>query len=202
MRSARHRHDWDPEPLADALGLVAAGLRSGLPPGSALRIAAESSEWGRAERLRVESVVGALERGSVAGRAWQHPDDGEEAASAYRTVGAVWDLASETGAPLADAVLGLSDHLREEARVRGQLGALAAGPRTSQRMLTLLPVIGPLLALLIGAEPVDLYLRSPAGAAAVMLGAALTVLGWRWSRSMVRNATRPRRYSEAARLPT
>ena len=187
---------WEPEPVVDALEIVGAGLRAGLAPGAALQIAAECTAWGSREQARLQRVMAALARGRPTSPSWRQAGDVREASDAYRVVGAVWDLAIETGAPLADAVLMVAEHLREEAKVTGRLDALAAGPRTSQRLLTLLPVIGPVLAVLIGADPMDLYLTSPVGAVSAVIGLILTVIGWWWSRSMVRAAARPRRYGE------
>lgn len=188
---------WEPEVVADALDVVAGSLRAGLPPVAALRIAIDATDWGSRERVRLEHVIEAVARGGPSGPSWHQEGDGEEASDAYRALGAIWDLATETGAPLADAVLTVAGHLREDARVQGRLNALAAGPRTSQRLLTLLPVVGPLLAILVGADLADLYLASPVGAGAACVGGILTVIGWRWSRSMVHAAARPRTYSDA-----
>ena len=136
-----------------------------------------------------------LEHGLPTTPAWSTSSDDAAAADAYRVVGSVWDLALETGGPLADAVEDLTGHLREQVRLNGRLEALAAGPRASARLLTLLPVVGPALAVLIGADPADLYLSSPVASGSAVAGLMLTVLGWRWSRAMVRSAARPRRYA-------
>ena len=175
--------------------MVASALRSGLPPAEALGIAGECTDWGRsqAERLRrVAAAVGAPDGPS----GWRDSHDSGAAADAYRTLDAVWTLALDTGAPLADALDTLSRHVRDEAAMRGRLDAQSAAPRTSQRLLTLLPLLGPVLALFIGVDVVDLYLASAAGAAAVVIGLALTVLGGWWSRSMVAAALAPRTYDE------
>lgn len=186
---------WDPEPLGDALEVVGSGLRAGLPPAVAVRVAWESTSWGRSESDRVRRVVERLEHGLPTTPAWSTSSDDAAAAEAYRVVGSVWDLALETGGPLADAVEDLTGHLREQVRLNGRLEALAAGPRASARLLTLLPVVGPALAVLIGADPADLYLSSPVASGSAVAGLVLTVLGWRWSRAMVRSAARPRRYA-------
>lgn len=181
--------------MADGLEIASSGLRAGLPAGSALRLVIESTEWGRAEEARISLVAERADAGEAPGAVWSAPGDDEGVAEAYRLLGAVWALAATTGSPLADALGVLADHLREEARIRGRLDALAAGPRASQRLLTLLPAVGPVLALLVGAHPTDLYGSVP-GALSLGIGAALTVLGWRWSRLLLTVALRPRRYAE------
>lgn len=199
MRARYRARAWDPESLGDALDIVASALRAGLPPAVALAVARDATHWGRCEAERVARVVARLDRGVVTASAWSLSSDEGAAADAYRTVGGVWDLALQTGGPLADAVDYLSGHLREQARLHGRLGALAAGPRASARLLTLLPLAGPALAVLVGADPQDLYLSSPAAGASAVIGLVLTAVGWRWSRAMVVRAARPRRYLAGGR---
>ncbi|QIM22798.1 hypothetical protein G7075_19400 [Phycicoccus sp. HDW14] len=60
------------------------------------------------------------------------------------------------------------------------------------RLLTLLPLGGPLVGVLLGLSPTTLYGSAPARAAAGV-GLVLTASGWWWSRSLVRRALRPGR---------
>ena len=167
----------------------------------ALALAGESTAWGRCETRRLERVAALLGHGEPTASGWAQDWDEGAAADAYRTVGRVWDLALRTGGPLAEAVRLLADHLREEARLQGRLMALAAAPRTSARLLSLLPIVGPALALLVGAHPRELYLSSPVATASALIGLLLTAVGWRWSRAMVTRVARPRRYAPPARSP-
>lgn len=199
MRGRSQSRRWDPESLGDALDIVASALRAGLPPPVALALARDATVWGRCETERVGRVVASLDQGVGTASAWLLPSDEDAAVDAYRTVGGVWDLALQTGGPLAEAVDYLSDHLREQARLHGRLEALAAGPRASARLLTLLPLVGPALAVLVGADPQDLYLSSTAAGGSAVIGLVLTVVGWRWSRAMVARAARPRRYHNGGR---
>lgn len=196
MRSLR-RTTWDPETLADGLEVIAAALHAGLPPAHAVAIARDSTGWGRAESGRLERVRACVHHGAATSPAWIEDGDGEMAADAYATVGSVWDLALHTGAPLAEAVSLLTEHLREQSRLQGRLEALVAGPRASARLLALLPLIGPVLTLLVGAEPARLYLSSPVAGGSAALGLLLTALGWRWSAAIVTGASRPRRYASS-----
>lgn len=198
MRRPRRRR-WDPEPLGDALEVVASALEAGLPAAAALVVARDSTAWGIAETARLDRVVTCLSRGSPTAAAWHAAGDDPRATDSYRTVGSVWDLAVETGGPLAEAVRSLIDHLREQSRLLGRLEVLAAGPRTSAAVLALLPVVGPALAVVIGADPARLYLATPVAAASVSVGLVLTGAGWRWSRAMVERAARSRRYASTGR---
>lgn len=198
VRRRHRRPEWDPEPLADALEMVASGLRAGLPPGEALMIAGECTSWGRAEAARLRRVADAIGLPTRT-RGWQDPADTATANQAYRTLDAVWTLALDTGAPLADAIDSVSTHIREDGAVRDRLAAQASAPRTSQRLLTVLPLLGPVLALFIGADLIELYLASVAGTVSVVVGLCLTVVGGWWSRAMVVAALAPRRYTDIAR---
>lgn len=193
---ARQDVTWmDPsETLADALEVAAAALRAGLSPSAALSLVASATSWGGQETARVEAVAGRMRRGLPTHDAWCRPGDAGSTLESYRAVASVWDLAVRTGGPLSDAVEDLATHLREEARLRGRLDALAAGPRTSRRLLSGLPLAGPVLAVLIGADAREMYTSTVFAMASVVTGLALTGLGWWWSRNLVERATRPRPY--------
>ena len=60
----------------------------------------------------------------------------------------------------------------------------------------------PVLAIVVGAEPADLYASSIAGAAWALVGVVLTVAGWWWSRAMVDRATRLRPYPDGDAVRT
>ena len=64
----------------------------------------------------------------------------------------------------------------------------------------MLPVAGPLFAVLIGADLRELYASSLAALASVVTGLALTAVGWLWSRDIVERASRPRAYPDAEPL--
>lgn len=193
--TARHSTTDDPaEALADALEVVAAALRAGLSPAAALGLMAEATSWGADECERIAAVRLRIRVGGSTAAVWCRPTDSGSAALSYRAVGSLWDLALRTGGPFAEAVDGIAAHLREEARLRGRLEGLAAGPRTSRRLLTALPLAGPALAVVVGADLTELYASSVPGAASVVIGVVLTVAGWSWSRRMVEQATRMRPY--------
>ena len=67
---------------------------------------------------------------------------------------------------------------------------LAAGPRASMWLLTLLPLTGPLVAVVLGLPVVEVYGSATAGAAA-LVGLCLTGSGWLWSRRLLGRALRP-----------
>lgn len=186
------------EALADALEVVASALRAGLSPSAALGLIAEATSWGARHGDRVDAVQCRMRVGESTEDAWCRPADSGSAAESCRTVARLWDLALQTGGPFADAVDGIAAHLREESRLRARLEGLAAGPRTSRRLLTALPLAGPALAVVVGADLKELYASSIAGAVSVLAGVVLTVAGWWWSRSMVERAIRLQPYPVSA----
>ena len=67
---------------------------------------------------------------------------------------------------------------------------LAAGPRASMWLLTLLPLAGPGVVVVLGLPVTEVYGTGGAGAAG-LLGLGLTASGWLWSRRLLSRALRP-----------
>ncbi len=179
----------------DLLGLleaVAPALEAGMAPASALLIAADvRSGSGRLDPL------GALARGMASAAA-----DGATLAPLWRaaaqSAGSVellllaqaWSLTEDMGVPLAQAVRATAGQL--EARIaheRGLAGAVA-GAKATVNVLTILPVGGPLLALVLGIGPGELYGGSRLTQASLVLGLCLAGIGRLWVRRMVRAVAR------------
>ena len=192
-RNGRATVGADPDVFADALEVVVSALRAGLPPLEALRIMAESTEWGRLEHRR-------------GGRLWpiaqvsdQARMDDPDGRRCRRIPDRRWVWIWRPDRAPADAVTQVAGHLREQARCG--IGSMPWRQRPARHNVpTLLPLVGPLLAVLVGADPMSLYASSPVAAGSALLGLALTAVGWRWSRRLVTAAARPRRYPSG--LPT
>jgi tight adherence protein B len=103
-------------------------------------------------------------------------------------VGRAWLLTERTGAPLADALEVAEGVLRGRIRARARLDSAAAGPRASMVVLVLLPCSAPLVGLVFGLSPAELYLSSPAATFSGLLGLLLVVLGWWWSHRILARA--------------
>lgn len=100
-------------------------------------------------------------------------------------------VAARLGAPLADTL----EHVGREAvaaetRAARRRAALA-GPRATARLLAWLPLLGLLVASLLGGDPVSTVLGGGAGAVSVTCGALALAVGRRWIRVLVRQAERP-----------
>lgn len=139
----------------DAVAGLAAELRAGLSVTKALA-AAESA-------LRPPRVVGAA------------------ATLIGRRVACAVEVAETSGAPLADVLDRLDNHLRAMDRARAAAEAQAAGARASALMLAAMPVAGVGLGYAIGTDPFDVLLHTPLGTACLAGAVVLQISGVAWS---------------------
>jgi tight adherence protein B len=168
---ARQRRSSEQARVIEAIAALAAELRAGQPPGSALQNAAGSPPvWPSAlAALRLDGdVPEALRVDAV-----HHP--------VLRSLAACWEVGSASGTGLAAAVNRLAEAGRAAEEVRGELEVQLAGPRATARTLATLPLIGLLLGILMGADPVSWLLGSTLGLACLASGVALTGLGILWT---------------------
>ena len=177
-RRRRRERDAVVEAVLNVLDVVAAALRAGQPPDTALRYAVAATPRGP-WRLGSPAVdlVDELER---LARVHGMP--------ALEHVTRAWRLAAETGAPLANAVevgAALMRHARDHEHA---LAVAFAGPRATIRLLSVLPLGGPVVGWVLGLDPVDMYLRSPLGRACLGVGIFLVVVGRVWCRRLLRQA--------------
>lgn len=100
---------------------------------------------------------------------------------------AVWFVAETSGAPAAEMLSEYGQSCRRKADSRRERDVALAGPQSTVKVLTWLPLISLGLSVLIGANPIRLLLSVP-GFAALGAGAALLVLGRLWMRRMLRKA--------------
>ena len=133
---------------------------------------------------------------SVPGQIWQRRRGGEVLAEAiefgtstqsraWRTVGAVWELARVSGAPLGAALASLAQGIRDQERTARHVAAELAGPQATLRLVGLLPLLALVGGALGGVDTVSfLFLTTPG---LMSLGGGLLFLGlaWWWMRIMV-----------------
>lgn len=185
--------------VADFAEVVSTGLDAGLTLDGACELAARTPSVETAapwvdERLRVARERGAgvalaLDPGHPAVGRPAVPPQGTEAADLLVLVTA-WRLSEELGTPAAAVTATAARSVRERRAARDRLDVATSGPRASMALLSTLPMLGPVGAAVVGVGPTRLY-ASTAGAVALALGAALTLLGWWWARVLLRAATRP-----------
>ncbi|MFE6308792.1 type II secretion system F family protein [Nocardiopsis sp. NPDC057823] len=158
--------------------VLAAELRSGRPPEDALgaALAEAGPEVARAvgDGFGTRAPVRAAEA------------DPDLRALAYLAV--CWEVASDTGAGLADVVDALADELTAQEEVRAEISARTGGPRTTAIVLGLLPVVGLLLSAGLGGSPLVFLFTTPLGLLCLVLGVLLNLTGLWWISRLVRAA--------------
>lgn len=172
-RGRRRAAGRDPADLAD---LVAMGLEAGLPVAAAVALAGATLETGPGNRPEQPDPH---DRADLSGR----PELPDLLATALL-------LSERVGAPVAKAARVAAEELRHRARAQEQARALAAGPQASMALLTVLPIAGPGVVLVLGLSPAQVY-GSGLAMGLFILGSCLTGAGWVVSRSILRRAMRP-----------
>ncbi len=105
-------------------------------------------------------------------------------------LGTAWRLSERTGAPLAPMTATVAGMLRADQSASRRLEAVSTESRTTARILTALPLAGPLLAAALG---VDLRRVAAAGVwvwVAVGVGLALAAIGRIWLRRLAERVVR------------
>lgn len=188
-------------------GELAAVMRAGLPPAAAWQALAER----RGPQARVCRQVLAAAR-TTTGPAAGSPfgaSTGTGLAAAVQVVageaGAArgmdrsaplrWlalglAVSDRSGAPTADVLGRLAVALRAEAAAEADRAAVMAGPRATAAVLSVLPVGGVGLGMLIGADPVRALATAPAGRVCLVAGLLLWGAGVGWALALLRRAER------------
>ncbi|WP_404380257.1 hypothetical protein LL946_10140 [Knoellia locipacati] len=185
VRFRRVRRGW----VADFAELAAVGLDSGLPPDEAARLACAvgaSSAHPGLQALAARLADGAATGESV-GSGLAEVAQGD---SDLTFLAAAWRLTDEFGVPAAPAARAAAEVLRDRAAADDRRTVLAAGPRASMWLLTLLPLSGPVVAVLLGLPVGEVY-TGTAAVVATAGGLTLTGTGWLWCRALLRRSLRP-----------
>ena len=163
-----------------------------MAPASALRIAADArSGPGRPDPLAAlaRAMASAAADGATLGPLWR-----EAAESAGSTelllLAQAWSLTEDMGAPLAQAVRTTAGLLEARIAHERALATAVAGAKATVNVLTVLPIGGPLVALLLGIGPGELYGVSRLTQGSLVLGLCLAGIGRWWVRRMVRAVAR------------
>ncbi|GAA2074660.1 type II secretion system F family protein [Actinomadura alba] len=117
---------------------------------------------------------------------------GAPGAEGLRLLAACWRIGAERGGALASVIQSLSDSLREEEAHRREVTAQLAGPRATARLLAGLPLLGLGMAAALGARPLAFLFGTPPGAACLLAGIGLDVLGLWWTQRLAATAGSPR----------
>ena len=168
--------------LAEALGVLAAEVRSGRSMGAATATAVGAcpEPWAAA----------ALER-ALASTPPVPDARRDDVGRALLRVSAAVELSARTGCSLAAVVGAVEDDLRARLHAAEELRSAVAGPRASAVVLAGLPVLGLVMGAGVGADPWSVLTTTPVGQALLVAGVGLEVAGLAWSSRLVARAVRP-----------
>lgn len=111
------------------------------------------------------------------------------AAEVMAGMAAVWTVSERSGAPAADMILRYATAQRDALDAERERRIAMAGPRSTVRVLSWLPLIGVGLGVLIGVQPAELISGLP-GQLSIGGGMLLYILGRWWMTAMMRSAER------------
>jgi tight adherence protein B len=172
-------------------------LRAGVTPASAWRHITVPAGDGSGAPGSEDPVLSAVASRLAAGDAVEASirdaigDSPPRVASAWLGLGALWSVAEEAGAPIAESLRTFADTLRSLADVERDLAVALAGPAATARTVLMLPVVGVLLGALLGFDTLRVLATTFFGLSCLGAGALLLVLARAWMRRVLRVA-RPR----------
>lgn len=167
-RAARRADEAGRRQLEASLAALAADLRAGAHPPDAIFHAGFLASPGTPATLRAAA--------------------GSEP---VRRLAAAWEVAEATGAGLAAVLDRLEADLAATRRRRARMAAEAAGASMTARLLAGLPLAGVAMGYALSADPLQMLLHTPAGAACCLAAVTLQAAGLRWSRRIVDSAGGP-----------
>jgi tight adherence protein B len=163
--------------------VLVAELEAGQPPAGAVRSAAERSAEDPLFRAVLQHLLLGTDPVTAVRTAAQRPG-----ADDLWPVAVCLDVASTSGAGLAQALRPLAAGIRDDRELGREVDGQLAGPRSSARLLASLPVVVWGLGLLLGANPLQVLLTTPYGLGCLGVGVALEVAGLTWVAAMARAA--------------
>lgn len=172
MGGATRRRADDAARWLPVLDQLSAALRVGLPPAEALTLALRECPAAAADLVR--PVLASAAQGRACGPTWLRVARAANS-SDLEVLARSWLISERLGAPLADAVDSAARAMRAARDLSSSLQTATVGARTTARILTLLPVAGVGIALLMGIGPLELYGTVPAIASLVLGGVAIAI---------------------------
>ncbi|CAM5245322.1 Type II secretion system protein GspF domain-containing protein OS=Streptomyces tendae OX=1932 GN=GUR47_19245 PE=4 SV=1 [Streptomyces tendae] len=179
-RTREHRQDA----VIALCGTLAGEVRAGRQPGEALLCAVHDSGGlgdGQAAVLAAARFGGDVPAALAAAA-------GQPGAEGLRGLAACWRVAVDQGAGLAAGLDRLEGALRAERDQRSDLRAQLAGARATAVMLAGLPVLGLLLGVALGSDPLRVLLHTGAGLGCLLAGGVLESVGVWWVARIVSGA--------------
>lgn len=110
------------------------------------------------------------------------------AQTGFVPLAAVWQVAEQAGAPMAEALRRLADQLHDLVEAQRRRRVAFAGPAATMRLVMLLPVLGFVFSALLGFNAIGALISSPIGWAVLLSGLLLIWMGRVWSIRMLTRA--------------
>ena len=99
-----------------------------------------------------------------------------------------WQVTSSSGAPMAPALEEVASGLASDESLRSVVSAELAAPRSTGKLMAVLPLVGVGLGYLLGGRPLEWLVAGPVGWACLLLGLLLAAAGVLWIEGLARNA--------------
>ncbi len=171
---------------------ISPAIQAGVPPlvavstaaSVALRTTSEPQLRAQLLRLHGAAVGGAPLADTWAQLAARYPQAG------LGPVARAWSLSDRVGCGLSEAVAAAVRLMSQGQDQRRRIAAATAGPRASMQVLTLLPLLGVGISMVVGIDPIQLY-SDGVGRVSLGLGLLLTWLGRRLVAAMIRRSCAP-----------
>ena len=109
--------------------------------------------------------------------------------TAWRGLAAAWMVATEAGAPLAQALREFSSSLRALAQAARAASTALSGPKATAKLVMVLPVVGVLFGIALGFDTVGTLFTTTPGLVCLGAGCLLLWVARFWNRRLVRAAT-------------
>lgn len=110
------------------------------------------------------------------------------ARSVCAQLAACWEISERSGAPLGRTLSGVAQSLESQLDAQAARDSALAGPRVTVRTLSWLPVLALGLGVLMGTDPITTLLTTWWGRVALAAGAALSIAGRLWTRTLMHRA--------------
>lgn len=176
----------DGRALPTLVGRLAVLLAAGVAPTAAWRLAGDG--LGRLER-EAQRIAGS-EPAAI-------PDaiaSGARGDSARLALAAAWAVASESGAPLSEALRAFAELLRGLLDAERQATVALAGPRATARLVVIMPLVGLGFGALLGQDTIGVLVTTPIGWVCLGLGLGLLLAALAWNRRLLRGAAAGERW--------
>ncbi|GAB2590667.1 type II secretion system F family protein [Microlunatus antarcticus] len=166
--------------VARACGVLASYVRVGQVPADALVLVAADCPV-LAEAAAVQRIGGDVPDAlrAHAGR----PGHG-----GLLDLARAWQVSSSTGAPMAPALEEVASGLASDESLRSVVSAELAAPRSTGKVMAVLPLVGIALGYLLGGRPLEWLVAAPVGWACLLVGLLLAAGGVLWIERLARAA--------------